>query len=159
MVRVSEGKYRIGDTKVLIFVRVSIRLLYSTHFCMRQQMDSNVPIQSNGHFNEPRCLLRYHRNRSPPVCGASIALGPKNWLTPCQSEWRHIPHSICLLACWLSEEAQSFLVHQGICPSRRRVACLVRCNCETNGLCNCSMTGFKRLVSPCRFCALTWWCV
>lgn len=25
MIRVSEGKYRIGDTKVLIFVRVSIK--------------------------------------------------------------------------------------------------------------------------------------
>ncbi len=28
MIRVSEGKYRIGDTKVLIFVRVSFFLLF-----------------------------------------------------------------------------------------------------------------------------------
>lgn len=28
MIRVSEGKYRIGDTKVLIFVRVSINFYY-----------------------------------------------------------------------------------------------------------------------------------
>ena len=27
MIRVSEGKYRIGDTKILIFVRVSMMLL------------------------------------------------------------------------------------------------------------------------------------
>jgi len=30
MIRVSEGKYRIGDTKVLIFVRVSKIVTYSS---------------------------------------------------------------------------------------------------------------------------------
>lgn len=32
MIRVSEGKYRIGDTKVLIFVRVSIVTFWSFYY-------------------------------------------------------------------------------------------------------------------------------
>ena len=35
MIRVSEGKYRIGDTKILIFVRVGIPLMESHYIFLK----------------------------------------------------------------------------------------------------------------------------
>lgn len=38
MIRVSEGKYRIGDTQVLIFVRVSTFSINSCCFCLKKDV-------------------------------------------------------------------------------------------------------------------------
>ena len=35
MIRVSEGKYRIGDTKILIFVRVGMPAMESHYICVK----------------------------------------------------------------------------------------------------------------------------
>lgn len=59
MVRVSEGKYRIGDTKVLIFVRVSMIRSKSclTRACIEYRI---YPINMYFNFSQQRQILRSH---------------------------------------------------------------------------------------------------